>query len=339
MGDAFPHGIPFAQIPSASKRLRVLLFAKRKRHTRVTRHLLRGFGQNGHTAGWLHSTNFKHFVGRTLAARMMDACTRMFRPDIVIVYGKDVPLDVLQSLPSSVPSGLFYHDFWEEPDQGVVEVGQHSTVVFTPLRGYVTTLKGFGLENVMYVKDGCDRTEHYPVKPVQEFAAPVSFIGSLQEGDCHRRDLMRAVAQSHSLHLYGRGWLSNAGLEPVRRHVYPDEYRKVCASSAIMLGNDHGLGVDLGFSNRTWMTLGCGGFLLTSYVPNLEEIFTNHEHLVWYRSPEECLELIEYYLPRRADRRRIARTGCGYVRNYYTYRHTAARMVRELMKAQVCGTS
>jgi hypothetical protein len=191
----------------------------------------------------------------------------------------------------------------------------------------------------VYVKDGCDRTEHYPVKPVEEFAAPVSFIGSLQKGDRHRRDLMRAVAQNHSLHLYGRGWLPNAGLQPVRRHVYPAEYRKICASSAIMLGNDHGLGVDLGFSNRTWMTLGCGGFLLTSYVPNLEEIFTNHEHLVWYHSLDECLELIEYYLPPEAERRRIARNGCRFARTFYTYRHTTFRMVQELVRHRSRGTA
>ena len=40
--------------------------------------------------------------------------------------------------------------------------------------------------------------------------------------------------------------------------------------------------VELYFSNRTWLTLGCGGFLLTRYVPSLEELFDNDGALDLY---------------------------------------------------------
>jgi len=62
----------------------------------------------------------------------------------------------------------------------------------------------------------------------------------------------------------------------------------------------------------------------------MDEIFTNHQHLVWYHSPEECVEKVGYYLDREAERRRIARAGCWLVRNYYTFRHTAARIMELL---------
>ena len=55
------------------------------------------------------------------------------------------------------------------------------------------------------------------------------------------------------------------------------------------------------FSNRTFLTLAAGGFHLTHYVPGLETMFENHRHLVWYRSDEECLELIRLLVRQRAQ--------------------------------------
>ena len=44
-----------------------------------------------------------------------------------------------------------------------------------------------------------------------------------------------------------------------------------------MLGCDLRDDVELYFSNRTWITLGCGGFLCTRYVPKLEEMLQDGE--------------------------------------------------------------
>ena len=88
-----------------------------------------------------------------------------------------------------------------------------------------------------------------------------------------------------------------------------------------MLGRDWNTGVGWYFSNRTWFTLGCRGFLLTNYVPGLEDIFENHDQLVWYRSTEECLELIRHYLERPDERRRISESGHAYVLAHRTFDH------------------
>ena len=111
------------------------------------------------------------------------------------------------------------------------------------------------------------------------------------------------------------------------RDVYPAQYRKICASSKLVLGIDPRADLDLYFSNRTWLTLGCGGCLLTRHVPNLEELFENGRHLAWFAGPEECLERIAFYLPREAERRRIAREGSAYVRSYHTFRHATAELM------------
>ena len=67
--------------------------------------------------------------------------------------------------------------------------------------------------------------------------------------------------------------------------------------------------VELYFSNRVFLTLACGGFHLTHYVPGLETMFTNHEHLVWFHSDDECIEWIAHYLPRPQERNALPHKG------------------------------
>jgi spore maturation protein CgeB len=95
----------------------------------------------------------------------------------------------------------------------------------------------------------------------------------------------------------------------------------------VVIGRDWRVDCSWYFSNRTWFTLGCGGFLVTNYAPRLEEIFENHRHLVWYRSDGECLELIEHYLARPDERRRIAEAGRAYALAHRTYDHFARDLV------------
>jgi spore maturation protein CgeB len=86
-----------------------------------------------------------------------------------------------------------------------------------------------------------------------------------------------------------------------------------------MLGCDQSFELEGYFSNRTWITLGCGGFLLTNYNPGLEKIFTKGEHLEWYHNQEECLELIEYYLKHEDRRKQIAQNGYQFAHTQRTY--------------------
>ena len=144
---------------------------------------------------------------------------------------------------------------------------------------------------------------------------------------------MRDVAARCSLRVYGSGWEEKIGIRPTLADVYPAQYRDICASTRIMLGIDPRNDVPRYFSNRTWLTLGCGGFLVTRYIPGLEEFFTNHRHLVWFDSHEEALELVDHYLSHDAERERMARAGCEYVHAYHTFRHATAEIVETLFDA------
>jgi hypothetical protein len=81
-------------------------------------------------------------------------------------------------------------------------------------------------------------------------------------------------------------------------------------------------------SNRLYNILSSRGFCLVAWFPGLEELFENHEHLVWFRTLDEAAELAKHYLDRPRERDKI-RTA-GYVE--YLANHTAASRVDTMLE-------
>ena len=74
-----------------------------------------------------------------------------------------------------------------------------------------------------------------------------------------------------------------------------------------------------GISQRVFDILGCGGFLISNYQPELAEYFTPDEDLVLYDSIDDLLCKIEYYLTHEETRRRIAQNGYEKIKQNHSY--------------------
>lgn len=74
-------------------------------------------------------------------------------------------------------------------------------------------------------------------------------------------------------------------------------------------------------SNRTYNILSAGGFCLSLHFPGIEDLFENHRHLVWFQTPEEAIELINYYKnkPNLCDK--IRAQGKALYETHHTPRH------------------
>lgn len=83
-----------------------------------------------------------------------------------------------------------------------------------------------------------------------------------------------------------------------------------------------------GLPLRIFDILGCGGFVLSNYQPELPELFTPDEELVAYSSPEELKELVAYYLEHDKERKEIAHNGFEKVKTHYTYPIRLEQMLR-----------
>lgn len=78
-------------------------------------------------------------------------------------------------------------------------------------------------------------------------------------------------------------------------------------------------GIEGGTPQRIMDILGAGGFALTNYCQETAELFEEDKEIVMFRSPEEMLEKVDYYLSHDEEREHIAEVGQKKVLECYTY--------------------
>lgn len=140
-----------------------------------------------------------------------------------------------------------------------------------------------------------------------EMGADVTFIGS---GYTDRRHtLVNLLKKDTNFAKWG---------EPDEQ-VWGWKFAAATYFSKIVVGDNFVNDVPGYWSDRVYLTLACGGFFLTAYVPGLEYEFTNHKDLVWWSTFYELANLIEFYLPRESLRKAIALNGHRLVHALHTY--------------------
>ena len=78
-------------------------------------------------------------------------------------------------------------------------------------------------------------------------------------------------------------------------------------------------GIEGGTPQRIMDILGAGGFALTNYCAETADLFEEDKEIVMFRTPEELLDKVDYYLQHDREREAIARNGHKKVMQYYTY--------------------
>ncbi|MFN8496855.1 MAG: glycosyltransferase [Anaerolineae bacterium] len=93
---------------------------------------------------------------------------------------------------------------------------------------------------------------------------------------------------------------------------------KVLRTSKMTL-NHHGNVPPYANNMRLFEATGVGTLLVTDWKANLHEMFEPGREVVAYRSPEECLDLIAYYLGHEEERQAIASAGQQRTLTEHTY--------------------
>ena len=304
--------------------MRIIFVGRSKRRTQAGNHLMGAFRHAGCEVRRLRRTWVEDLVGYRWLIRK----ARRFRPDMLFLYTHRPPMPLIDALiADEIPVVFFLPSIRPEPDSQLLHLARTSILFFITNVGQLDFYRGLGVPDPRFLTQGVEPRVHYPdPAPHPRWHSQLAFIGEHRSGDKRDEFLMPLVSRWEAK-IYGPGW-EKAGLKAAKSVVYPPQYRSICTASEVMLGFDTHAEIPLCFSNRTWLTLGCRGFLLTTYVPRLEELFGNRRHLVWYRSREECEEQIEYYLSHPEERRDIAETGYKYVLDNYTYDHVVRRILK-----------
>lgn len=83
-----------------------------------------------------------------------------------------------------------------------------------------------------------------------------------------------------------------------------------------------------GIPLRALDIMGCGGFLLTNFQPEIAEYFKDGEEVVMYKSMEEAVAKAKYYLKHEEERLQIIRRGYEKVRKNFNYVGRISEMLK-----------
>jgi spore maturation protein CgeB len=106
---------------------------------------------------------------------------------------------------------------------------------------------------------------------------------------------------------------------------------QILGNSKITL-NHHGDIAPYANNMRLYEATGVGTMLITDWKVNLHEMFEPGKEVVAYRTPEECAELIQYYLTHDNEREAIARAGQQRTLREHTYYHRMQEFVEIVIK-------
>jgi hypothetical protein len=283
---------------------------------------------------------------RAASAALLEAVERL-RPDVVLLLRitKILPEAIRELRARGVRTFFWYVDCDDpEPPAWIRPLVREVDAFAVTAKGMVPKYQALRGAPVHWLVEGV----YLPAHPRREpgsvpvpslYRSEVAFIGNLyypsrdEDLALERHRLLKKIQALHSLIVWGpqgdrrarEKW--GADYPVIEWPAYHEELVRICHGAKIVLGVNRINTVDRYFSNRTFLTLASGGFHLTRYVPGLERMFTNHRHLVWFSTHEECLDLIAHYLPRTAARRRIARAGMEWTRARYGMKRQFRRML------------
>lgn len=296
---------------------KVIFLGKSKKKTGNTRFMLKGLQRRVPQAAFLNVPRYRKLYfwsdyERHIYRRIVD-----YDPDLVLIYSSDIPFDVLTKIKSRYLTAIFYPDAYTPLKERLVTYARQVDYLFITNKRQIDELISLGVSNPIFCWQGCDADEHRIIETRSpKWTSQVAFIG--RPSPEHRVELLRAVNGAFDFKAWGAPW-SSYGFSCPQVNIYPRHYARICNAAEIMLGCDASFDMDYNTSNRTWITLGCGGFLLTNYQRGLEEMFVKGKHLEWYQSVEECLEMIDFYLQHPDQRRKIAAAGYEHVHANRTY--------------------
>jgi hypothetical protein len=182
-----------------------------------------------------------------------------------------------------------------------------------------------GLENIRYIL--CP-TNPEIFKPL-DIPKIYDLIFIANNNDPTRIPLLEDLSNKFNLVIVGSNW-EGTSLDH-KPAAYHEGFAKYVSSAKVNLSfvSPRWKHLDACFSNRLINTLGCGGAVVHTYSQNLESVFQDHKHLLWYKTEAELIEAIEILLDDEALRARLGREGQKEAWAKYTYDQSVARILTE----------
>lgn len=205
-------------------------------------------------------------------------------------------------------------------------------ILYTLSPTHVRTLKEFtGCTNIRFLSTGADTTVYFPIDVEKQI--DLLYLGHAAGASKSRNDLIFRVDQEFDDLWVGGSWWDKWGN---LRHWFGGAFQldfsewNSRAKIGLCLIPDHHAVLEMYYACRLVNTMATRTFALTTYTPRLEELFTRKEHLDWYTTPDELIDLIHYWLKHDDEREQVARQGYQHVLKNFTARQRTRRILKDV---------
>ena len=232
-----------------------------------------------------------------------------YQPEMVLLVAfKLVDTETMAQLKETLPRSVFVCWYGDPPRDfapNVAELARYCDWFLATSGGELLLhFKQLGVPHCAFLPNPADRDIEYPRTVEDKWKSSLLFTGKLghrrHQQDLDRADLIHTLVREKNMTVWG--CLDRPRLEG---RDYLDALCGAEMALSINACND----VRFYHSDRLTHYLACGAFTLARQVPGSELLFAPGEHLYYFETKEQCLELIERFETDADHRRSIARRG------------------------------
>ncbi len=251
-----------------------------------------------------------------------------------ILYTKDeLPVEVIRELKHFTKVIQWYPDV-AVPDWLLPRV-KAADIFFTMSEGLVEVYRQYN-PNVFWLTQAFApsffQINNIMDKDKKKYFADVTFVGTLGSKSYYlqrRKYLNRVVKEGFKLKWWGPRLPIKIATLPLifgalgrsygGEFIWGQNYAKVSRLSKIFLAFDAAPYIRKSMSERIYMAVGCGAFYMCRHVDGIEDVLEPGKEIVTFKTEDEMVDMISYYLKHDELRRSIARAGQKRVLKEHTY--------------------
>lgn len=159
--------------------------------------------------------------------------------------------------------------------------------------------------------------------PPAEQPIPASFVGTLSPDHRSRIDLLEQLCQDTTLSVWGTGVEALPKGSRIRSHhrgqAWGRQMYQILRDSRLTLNQHIGIAGRFANNMRLFEATGVGTLLVTDWKQNLGDMFEPAREVLVYRTPAECVALVQHYAGHPDEAAAIAREGQRRTLRDHTY--------------------
>jgi hypothetical protein len=244
---------------------------------------------------------------------------RSYEPDIVFVgFSRGVDHQTVDTLRAAAPGAVFFSwdgDPWPENNPGRIAAGCALDIVFATNNGrFLDKYRRNGAKSCLFLPNLIDPDIDRSYPADKTWHSNVLWTGKAQhstgiaEGETDRVTVLKKIQTLPDVKIYGcDGFPKIGGID----------YFRAISSARIGISINAVNDVPLYHSDRFTHYSAAGTLVLAKRVPDTELLMKDKEHVCYFDTAAECMELVDWYLAHENVRAKIANAGMAYCQANY----------------------